>query len=95
MGSVTVDVERAERYGLADAKAHLSDLVATVERTGEACVIMRYGRPAACITPVPEEHPASRGRARGMLSAFADEKRRALEDSAFERAMAVKHGDVA
>lgn len=95
MGSITIDLEHAERFGLADAKARLSDLVATVERTGEACIIMRYGRPAACITPLPEEHTAPTRRARGMLSAFADDSKRELESGAFERAMAVKHGDVA
>lgn len=95
MGSVTVDVSRAERYGLADAKAHLSDLVAKVERTGEPCVIMRYGRPTACITPVPEERPVPAKRAKGLLASYADADKRALEEGAFARAMAVKHGSVA
>lgn len=95
MGSVTIDVERAERYGLADAKAHLSDLVATVERTGEACIIMRYGRPTACITPVPEERAAPTQRAKGLLAPYANDDKRAREKGAFERAMAVKHGKTA
>ena len=95
MESVMVDVERAERYGMAEAKARLSDLVAAVERTGEACIIMRYGRPAACITPVPEERKAPERRAKGLLASYADADKRALEKGAFERAMAVKHGEVA
>lgn len=95
MNSVLVDVERAEKIGLADAKAHLSDVVARVSRTGEACVIMRYGRPAACITPLPESHATATHRAKGLLSAYANDSKRAQEMGAFERAMAVKHGDVA
>lgn len=95
MGTVTVDIEQADRYGLADAKAHLSDLVATVERTGEACVIMRYGRPAACIVPLPEGRAAPAKRAKGLLAEYADEDKRAHEKRAFEQAMVVKHGDAA
>lgn len=95
MGSVTVDVEHADKFGLADAKAHLSDLVATVERTGESCIIMRYGRPAACITPVPAERATPAKRAKGLLASYADDDKRAQEKGAFEQAMAVKHGDAA
>ena len=95
VGTIAVDIVRAERYGLADAKAHLSDLVATVEQTGEACVIMRYGRPAACIAPLPVEGAPSTKRAKGMLAAYAGAEKRAQEAGAFERAMVHKHDNAA
>ena len=34
-----------------DAKAHFSDLVATVERSGSCIVICRHGKPVADLTP--------------------------------------------
>jgi prevent-host-death family protein len=34
-----------------DAKAHFSDLVATVERSGARIVICRHGKPVADLTP--------------------------------------------
>lgn len=95
MVSISIDMHRAEKYGLADAKAHLSDLVATVERTGEPCIIMRYGHPAACIAPVPEERAMPAKRAKGLLAPYADNSKRALEKSAFERMMVEKHGEAA
>lgn len=77
MESVVVDVERAEKYDPADAEAHLSDLVDMVERTSEFFIIMCHGRPAACVTPVPEKHRAPSKRASGLLASYADDDKRA------------------
>lgn len=90
MTTFAVDMERAPRYGLAECKARLSKLVADAELADSGCIIMRYGRPAALLVPIPEE-PRPRSRARGALAAFADEDKRELEDGAFARAMAEKH----
>ncbi len=38
---------------LHEAKTRLSSLVAGVEKGGEPVVICRYGRPVACLSPVP------------------------------------------
>ena len=56
---------------------------------------MRYGRPAACIAPVPEERAMPAKRAKGLLAPYADNSKRALEKSAFERMMVEKHGEAA
>ena len=91
---VLEETHKERRLGVAEAKAHLSDVISSVEQTGEPYVVMRYGRPVAMIVPVPR---ASRdaGRARGLLADFASDGLRALEEGAFERAMVVKHGDPA
>lgn len=89
-----VNLEEARRIGLAEAKANLSGLVAQVERTGEPCVIMRYGRPAAVIAPLEPTGPR-RARARGVLAQYADPGKRALESGAFGRAVAKRHADAA
>ncbi len=83
-------VEQAEKVGLATAKASLSSIVAKVESTGEAVVIMRYNRPVAMVAPIPRE-PVKGGRARGLLSSYADAGKRGLEAEAFGKAMVSKH----
>jgi prevent-host-death family protein len=52
---------------LADAKAHISELVDRAEHRGERIVILRHGKPAAAIVPV--EVAAPKKRARRALSA--------------------------
>lgn len=94
MTTLTVDFEGAARMGIAEAKARLSKLVERAEKNGEVSVLERYGRPAALIVPLPREGRAE-VRARGLLAAYADADRRAREDGAFARAMAVKHGSPA
>lgn len=94
MTSVTIDLERAPRIGLAEAKAGLSGVVARAEETGVAQVIMRYGRPVAAVVALPQEAGPG-GRARGLLAAYADAAKAELEEGAFARAMAVKHGNPA
>lgn len=94
MTTLTVDVERAERVGLADAKANLSALVARVEESRDSCVLMRYNRPAALLVPLPDAPPRTT-RARGSLAEFASAERRCDEGGAFARAVMAKHGHVA
>lgn len=91
MTTLTVDVERAEHVGLADAKANLSALVARVEESRDSCVLMRYNRPAALLVPLPDTPPRTT-RARGSLAAFASAERRRDEAGAFARAVTAKHG---
>lgn len=90
MTTMTIDLERAERVGLADAKANLSSIVARVERAREACVMMRYGRPAALLVPLPEAAPHTT-KARGMLAQYADVSKQGDERDAFARAVIAKH----
>ena len=90
MTSLTLDIDRASRVGMADAKANLSGLIAEVERTGEPYVIMRYNRPAAVISPVPQERAPSRS-ARGFLHHLADPSKIPLEEGAMARALVAKH----
>lgn len=51
------------KTSLADAKAHLSELVDQAEHHGKRIVILRHGKPAAAIVPVevamprPSERP--------------------------------------
>lgn len=53
-----------EAYGLFDAKTHLSELVARVER-GEEVVITRHNKPVAKLVPIraPESDAAARRQA--------------------------------
>lgn len=90
MTTFAVDMESAPRYGLAECKAHLSELVADAERAETSCIIMRYGKPAALLVPIPAS-PKPSGRARGSLASFANPSRREREEGAFERAMVEKH----
>lgn len=94
MTTLTVDLDRAERVGLADAKANLSGLVAHVEQAREACVKMRYGRPAALLVPLPVGAPETT-KARGRLSRYADASKVDEESDAFARAVIAKHGHAA
>lgn len=92
MTSMERQLARAERIGLAEAKANLSGLVSRVEASGEPCVIMRYNQPVAMLVSIPKATPHS-NRARGTLAAYANAERRSAEHGAFERAMVEKHGN--
>lgn len=85
MASLALDVENAQRVGMADAKANLSSLIAEVERTGEPYIVMRYNRPAAVISPMPQERSTQRT-ARGFFSEYADPELMRAEEGAWERA---------
>jgi prevent-host-death family protein len=45
------------KTSLADAKAHLSELVDAAEHHGKRIVILRHGKPAAAIVPVHVASP--------------------------------------
>lgn len=90
MTSLTLDIDRASRVGMADAKANLSGLIAEVERTGEPYIVMRYNRPAAVISPVPQERVSSRT-ARGFFADYADPELAEQEQGAWERAVVEKY----
>ena len=94
MTTLTIDLEGAARMGIAEAKAHLSNLVERAEKNGEAAILERYGRPAALVVPLPRAEGVGH-RARGLLAEYADEGRVGLEEGAFARAMEAKHGSPA
>lgn len=94
MTTLTIDLEGAARMGIAEAKAHLSNLVERAEKNGEAAILERYGRPAALVVPLPRATEAQH-RARGILAEYADESALCLEEGAFARAMEAKHGSPA
>jgi prevent-host-death family protein len=48
------------KTSLAEAKAHLSKLVDDVEHHGKQIMILRHGKPAAVIVPVPVAVPKPR-----------------------------------
>ncbi len=65
------------KTSLAEAKAHLSELVDQAEHQKKRILILRHGKPAAAIVPVEVAVP-KRPRARGMT----DEEIRAFFDDA-------------
>lgn len=76
---------QAERcIGVADVKKNLSQIVQSVQNGSDPVIIMRYGKPAAMIVPVPNESRMvpSHG---GMLRKYADPAKRELENGAWER----------
>lgn len=65
---------------LADAKAHISELVDQAEHHGKRVIILRHGKPAAAIVPVDAAQPKVRRRppmtkqeATQSVRAFIDE----------------------
>lgn len=90
MAYIEVNLEGARHFGLAEAKAGLSGIVANAESAGEVSVIERYGRPIALVIPYPSTAQGTT-RARGALRAYASPGKRAQERDAFSRAMEVKH----
>lgn len=63
------------KTSLADAKAHLSELVDQAEHHGKRIVILRHGKPVAAIVPVSVAAPERR---RGKALSD-DEVRRSLD----------------
>ena len=61
---------------LADAKAHISELVDRAEHRGERIVILRHGKPAAAIVPVAVAVP---GKRRGKRALSAEEAARSIQ----------------
>ncbi|HEX3770252.1 MAG TPA: type II toxin-antitoxin system Phd/YefM family antitoxin [Polyangiaceae bacterium] len=66
------------KTSLAEAKAHLSELVDQAEHKKKRIVILRHGKPAAAIVPVEVAVPR-RARARAMTD---EEIRTFFEDAA-------------
>jgi len=61
---------------LAEAKAHISELVDQAEHRGKRTLILRHGKPAAAIVPVDVATPKPPRIRRGMS---ADEARASVE----------------
>lgn len=68
------------KTSLAHAKAHLSKLVDDAEHHGKQILILRHGKPAAVIVPVPPAAPKPRrakaqsdDEVRRSVQAFVDE----------------------
>jgi len=64
------------KTSLADAKAHLSQLVDDVEHRGKRIMILRHGKPAAAIVPVavatpPKAKPMTTADAKALLDELA------------------------
>ena len=67
------------KISLADAKAHLSELVDEAEHRGKRILILRHGKPAAAIVPVdvatpkpPKPKPMTAAEAKALLDELAD-----------------------
>lgn len=75
------------RTSLADAKAHLSELVDSAEHHHERILILRHGKPAAAIVPVDVAAPRKR---RKPMS--EEEAKRSVRG--FIRALSAREPDV-
>jgi len=57
-------IGHVKKMSLAEAKAHISELVDQAEHRGKRTIILRHGKPAAAIVPVdvarPKPSPARR-----------------------------------
>jgi prevent-host-death family protein len=69
-----------QKTSLAEAKAHLSELVDQAEHHGKRIMILRHGKPAAAIVPVEVAAPKPRrpralsgDEVRRSVDAFVDE----------------------
>ncbi len=67
------------KTSLAEAKAHLSELVDEAEHRGKRIMILRHGKPAAAIVPVEvaaptplKAKPMTPGEAKAFLDSFAE-----------------------
>jgi prevent-host-death family protein len=69
----------ARVVGISKAKAHLSELIAAVER-GEEVVIARRGRPVATLRPAASERPRRVVGAMAGLVTIADDFDEPLSD---------------
>ena len=78
---------------VAEAKAHLSELLARAE-AGEEIVIARGGRPVARLMPLPRAEPRRPGTLRKYLtSGELAELTRAVETPLFETEQLILEGD--
>ncbi|MBI3181447.1 MAG: type II toxin-antitoxin system Phd/YefM family antitoxin [Myxococcales bacterium] len=66
-----------KKRSLADAKAHLSELVDAAEHRGKRILILRHGKPAAAIVPV-EVVAKKRARRKAMSQAEVQKSVRAF-----------------
>lgn len=57
---------------VAEAKAHLSSVIAEVEKRRRPVTILKRGRPVAQIVPVPIEAPTLYGSMRGTVVELGD-----------------------
>lgn len=75
-----------EEYGLAEAKAQLSRLVAQAHDHGIESIINVYNKPAAKIVPIETERKTAVS-CRGMLAHYADVSKVEFEGDAWSRAV--------
>jgi prevent-host-death family protein len=75
------------KTSLADAKAHLSELVDQAEHHGKRIMILRHGKPAAAIVPVGVAAPA-----RKRAKTLSDEEVRRSVDAFVEEFSAAEPG---
>jgi prevent-host-death family protein len=66
------------KTSLADAKAHLSELVDEAERRGKRILILRHGKPAAALVPIavaipkpPKPKPMTAAASKAFLDELA------------------------
>jgi prevent-host-death family protein len=66
------DDDNSSGISVAEAKAHLSSVIAKVERRRRPVTILRRGRPVVQIIPVPVETPTLYGSMRGTVVELGD-----------------------
>jgi prevent-host-death family protein len=66
------DQDSNSGISVAEAKAHFSSVIATVERRRRPVTILRRGRPVVQIVPVPVESPTLYGSMRGTVVELGD-----------------------
>lgn len=66
------DEETSTGMSVAEAKAHLSAVIAKVEKRRRPVTILRRGRPVVQIVPVPVEAPTLYGSMRGTVVEIGD-----------------------
>ena len=62
----------AVSFSIADAKAHFSEVVSTVEMRRQPVTILRRGRAVARLVPVEDQKPSLYGSMRGTVVELAD-----------------------
>jgi prevent-host-death family protein len=55
------------QYGIGEAKAHFSEIIARVELTGEEVLLTRHGLPVARLVPERGQGPRQLGFAKGRV----------------------------
>ncbi len=59
-------------FSIADAKAHFSEVVSTVEQRRQPVIILRRGRPIAQIVPMQQQASSLYGSMRGTVVEVGD-----------------------